>query len=39
MSLSIAIGTTVAIGAVSWEVVQTIRRAVKAAGRLHHEQD
>lgn len=39
MSLSIVIGTSLAIGAVSWEIVQTIRRAVKAAGRLHHEQD
>ena len=29
MMTTIAVGATVAIGAVAWEIVQTIRRAVK----------
>ena len=34
MSTSIAIGATVAIIGISYEILQTIKRAVNAAGRL-----
>lgn len=37
MMTTIAVGTTVAIGAVAWEVVRTIRRAVRLAGGTNDE--